>query len=180
MAYDPAGFVNLTIAALFATLLGLTLWWLVDPDTPRKQRLRYVRMVRRALRPLLAEPPGDSRLGRFEGAAGGALVRLARELRPTRGEDLACLKAALALIGAGRELACRNPLPRRPAGGEAQGGPLARVRPAIGDCLRALRRPAAASGELLRAAAALGAAMDAFAGDNPPTLSVPEATSDAR
>ena len=52
MAYNPIGFVNLTIAALLACGLGIALWAVVAPDSPPKQRLRFVRATTKAMRSL--------------------------------------------------------------------------------------------------------------------------------
>ncbi len=168
MAYNPIGFINLTLAALFAVSMAIVLWALVAPDTPHKQRRRFVRATTKALQALRNGGDGAARLGRFESAVGGALVRLARELNPARPQDQACLGAAFALLGAGRELACL-PSPRQAtiaAGGEERGGALALVVPAIRDCLKTIGEPNVAAGELRRAAETLGADMDAFAQRN--------------
>jgi uncharacterized membrane protein YccC len=181
MAYNPIGFVNLTLAALLACALGIVLWAVVAPDSPHKQRLRFVRATAKAMRSLRVAGDGAARLGRFEGAVGGALVRLARELNPARPKDQACLGAAFALLGAGRELA-RLPSPRQAtiaAGTEERSGALTLIVPAIRDCLKTLSRQNVAAGELRRAVEALGAAMDAFAQANSSSTSEAEVSSHA-
>jgi uncharacterized membrane protein YccC len=159
--------------------MALLLWGLVAPDSPHKQRRRFVRATTKALQSLRDGGDGAARLDRFESAAGGALVRLARELNLARPEDQASMRAALALLGAGRELA-GLPSPRRASLAVEQcGGALDRIVAAIRDCLKKLSLQDVAAGELRRAAEALGAAMDAFAHQNSPSPSKAEVCSNA-
>jgi len=181
MAYNAIGFVNLTLAALLACGLGVALWAVVAPDSPHKQRLRFVRATTKAMRSLRDAGDGAARLGRFEGAVGGALVRFSRGLNFARPQDRACEQAAFALLGAGREVACRSSAEQAfAAGGEARDGAVERVVPAVRDCLKTLSRQTAEAGELLRAAETLGAAMDAFAQRRSPPSSEVEVAYDAR
>jgi uncharacterized membrane protein YccC len=180
MAYNPIGYVNLAIAALLACALGIALWAVVAPDTPVKQRRRFVRATAKAMRSL-SDARGDAgRLGRFDSVVGGALVRLSRRLHLARPEDEACEQAAFALLGAGRELACRPSSQQAPlAVGGGELGAYERVVPAIRGCLETLGRRDVEPGELLRAAANLRAAMDAFARRNASPTSEAEVCSDA-
>jgi uncharacterized membrane protein YccC len=181
MAYNPIGFVNLTIAALLACGLGIALWAVVAPDSPPKQRLRFVRATTKAMRSLRDAGDGAARLGRFESAVGGALVRLSRELNLAHPQDQACEQVAFALLGAGRELACRSSARQAfAAGGVERDSAVERIVSAIRDCLKTLSRRTVAAGELLRAAETLGAAMDAFAQRRSSPSSEVEVTSDAR
>lgn len=143
MVYDPVTFLNIVLAALFAVVVAFLLWALVAPDTPRKHRLRFVRATRRAM-----QAPIGAR--RFGSAVGGALVRLARELKPDRPGDQATFETALALLGAGRELGART----RPASA------LKAVRAAMAGCARALDCRVPQVGEMVRAVATLDAALD--------------------
>jgi len=164
MSYNPVGFINLTLAALFAVAMALILWGLVAPDSPHKHRLRFVRAAAKALRSLANARDAAARRNRFESAAGGALVRLARELNLSRADDQACEQAAFALLGAGRELASlladRQPVRRRGAG-------LDEVVRAARRCLDALSRREPIAAELRNAVRSLGEAVDALARPTP-------------
>ncbi len=107
MTYDPILFVNTTIAAFLAAGFALMLWILVAPDTPYKQRLRFVRAAGRGLAVLDGSGAALSRMAAFERVVGGAFVRFVRTSRPDHVEDQACRELELAILGAGRDLVIR-------------------------------------------------------------------------
>jgi uncharacterized membrane protein YccC len=102
MAYDPVGFLNISIAAALAIATCGLLYAIVAPETPQAACRRFVRAARKAFE-RIARRPGI-RLPEFETSITDALDQLRHGLRPDRGEDAAAVEAAIALLGAGREL----------------------------------------------------------------------------
>ncbi len=102
MAYDPAGFLNLSIAIALAIATAAVLFAVVAPDTPEAARRRFGRAARKAFERIARRRPIG--LAEFETAITEALEQLRRGLRRERGEDVAAVEAGIALLGAGREL----------------------------------------------------------------------------
>jgi len=102
MAYDPIGFVNITIAIIFATAVTAVLVSVVAPDTPTAARRAFIRAIRRAF----ADIGGASRIesSEFETAIAAGLNRLSKGARADRAEDAATFDAGIAFLGIGREL----------------------------------------------------------------------------
>ena len=172
MNYDPINFINTVVAGIFASSVSGILWALIAPDTPRKERLRFLRTTRRSMRSLLDASAGNARLIGFESAIGGALIRLARSLQSGYTQDDACMEVATALLGAGRELALRPQVPCPSAAVE-------RVRIAMNDCVLTLSHERVDMNAFMRAAQDLGAAMDEFMQRHPPVMSNTKVDSDA-
>lgn len=103
MSYDAVGFLNSSLAIIFAIATAALLFATVAPETPAAVQRRFVRVARRIfrridrrLRPL--------RLADFETAMAEALDQWRRNL-PSDGPKLpAPLEAGVALLGVGREL----------------------------------------------------------------------------
>ena len=195
MTYDPIAFINITLAGIFASSVSGLLWAMIAPDTRYKQRLRFARTARKGTRLLFDTRAGTSRLIGFEGLVGGAVIRLARALRPGRPEDEACMQAALVLLGTGRELALRTQAAclssdmkslSVPYGNAQLGLPaplscdlLESARSAMNDCVRVLSRESLDTSTLLRAAQDLEDVMDEFAQQDSPAVSETRVTCDA-
>jgi uncharacterized membrane protein YccC len=103
MAYDPAGLINTSIAAVVAAAAALVLWAVVVPAPPEAARRRFVRVARQALAKIAA-PRQSTGLAEFETTMTEALDQLQSHLRPDRPDDIAALESAIALFGAGRQL----------------------------------------------------------------------------
>jgi uncharacterized membrane protein YccC len=101
MAYDPIGFVNVSIAFTFALAAGGVLFALIAPDTAPAARRRFARVARRALE-RISRRRHPIALATFETVAVDALHQLRRALLP--GESAAAIEAGVALLGCGREL----------------------------------------------------------------------------
>jgi uncharacterized membrane protein YccC len=103
MAYDPVGFINISIAVILALATAGVLFAIVAPDTAEAARRRFARAVRSAFEAIThrRRPIG---LAAFEARLAEALDRLRRGLRPDRATDVTALEAGVALLGAGREL----------------------------------------------------------------------------
>ena len=102
MAYDPVGFLNVSIGIVAAVATAAVLFAVVAPDTAAAARRRFARVARRLFERIAHSP--HLALGEFETAIAEALSRLRQGLRPDRSEDLAALDAGMALLGIGREL----------------------------------------------------------------------------
>jgi uncharacterized membrane protein YccC len=102
MAYDPVGFLNISIAAALAIATCGVLYAIIAPETPQAACRRFVRAARKAFE-RIARRPGI-RLPEFETSITDALDQLRHGLRPDRGEHVAAVEAAIALLGTGREL----------------------------------------------------------------------------
>jgi uncharacterized membrane protein YccC len=103
MAYDPVGFLNISIAIALAIATAAALYTIVAPETPAAARRRFVRIARRTF----ARIGGRSSpitLADFETTLAEALDQLRLDLRDDRDEDTRVLAAGIALLGAGREL----------------------------------------------------------------------------
>jgi uncharacterized membrane protein YccC len=103
MAYDSVGLLNTSIAAVAAAGVAMVLWAIVAPATPEAARRRFVRTARRVLA-RIAWPRRRIGLSEFEASMTEAFDQLRSHLSPDRPDDIAVLEAAIALLGAGREL----------------------------------------------------------------------------
>jgi uncharacterized membrane protein YccC len=103
MAYDPVGFVNTCIAAIFAAATAMVLWAIVAPATPEAARRRFVRVAGKALARIAAPRPRVG-LAEFDTAMTEVLGQLQSTLHLDRPGDLAQFEAGLAVLGAGRAL----------------------------------------------------------------------------
>jgi uncharacterized membrane protein YccC len=103
MAYDPVGFVNISIAVILALATAGVLFAIVAPDTAEAARRRFARAVRSAFEGI-ADRRRPIGLAAFEARLTEALDRFRRSLRRDRPADTAALEAGVALLGAGREL----------------------------------------------------------------------------
>ena len=103
MTYDAIGFVNTSIAVIFAIAVGAILFAVVAPETPQAARRRFARAARQALA-RIAGPRLQVGLAEFETAMTEALEQLRGQLHPQGADDLATWEASIALLGAGREL----------------------------------------------------------------------------
>jgi uncharacterized membrane protein YccC len=102
MAYDPAGLVNISLAATFAAAVAALLFAIVAPDTPEAARRRFAKAMRRAFERIAGPSPvGPTE---FVTSTVEALDQLRRGLPPDGGEDVAAVDSGFALLGAGREL----------------------------------------------------------------------------
>jgi uncharacterized membrane protein YccC len=103
MAYDPVGFLNISIAIALAIATASALYTIVAPETPEAARRRFVRIAHRTF----ARIGGRSSpitLGDFQTTFAEALDQMRRDLRDDRSEDTRAVAAGIALLGAGREL----------------------------------------------------------------------------
>jgi uncharacterized membrane protein YccC len=103
MAYDPVGFLNISIAIALALATAAVLFAIIYPDTPQTARRRFARAVRTIFARIAGRPPRIG-LSEFETAIAEALEELRRGLRRDRDEDIATIEAGIALLGTGREL----------------------------------------------------------------------------
>ena len=103
MTYDAIGFVNTSIAVIFAIAVGAILFAVVAPETPQAARRRFSRAALRALA-RIAGPRPQMGLAEFETAMTEALEQLRGQLQLQRADDIAAWEAGIALLGAGREL----------------------------------------------------------------------------
>jgi len=103
MAYDAVGFINTSIAAVFACVAALAMWAIVAPETPDAARHRYARAVRSALARITA-PRLRIRPAGFQADMTEAFDQLRGRVPADQPSDLVAFNAGLALLGAGREL----------------------------------------------------------------------------
>src|SRR5262249_45010960 len=102
MAYDPVGFLNVSIGIVAAVATAAVLFAVVAPDTAAAARQRFARIAPRPFERIAPSP--HLALGEFETAIAEALSQLRQGLRPDRREDAAAIDAGIALLGVGREL----------------------------------------------------------------------------
>ncbi len=102
MAYDPIGFLNISIALVVAVATAAVLFAIVAPDTPQAARRRFVRAALKAFERIVRR----RRIGlaEFETTITEALDQLRRGRRIDRGEDVAAIEDGIAFLGVGREL----------------------------------------------------------------------------
>jgi uncharacterized membrane protein YccC len=103
MAYDPAGFINMSIAIAVAIGSGAVLFAVVAPETPEAARRQFARAVRAAFERIKLRS-GQVGLTEFQTSLTEALDGLRRGLRADHGEEVAAVEAGMALMGVGREL----------------------------------------------------------------------------
>ena len=138
MVYDPVNLLNTSIAAIFACVVVLVLWGVVFPDSPPAVRRRFVRGAQRAFAPVL-EARRPAALADFESAMGGALAQFRTSVALKEADQAVSLKAAVALLGAGRELSLDTDATR--LGSPPRADQLRRnLHAAIDRCLSELRR----------------------------------------
>jgi hypothetical protein len=190
MNYDPVAFINIIFAGIFASSVSGLVWAMVAPDTPRKQRLRFTRVAKKAMRQLFDGGHGAAGLASFERNVGGALIRLERELRLDRPQDQACMAAAMALLAAGREsILCSpsrtgmTPLCDGSAGSGSRAAS-SRYSPkgvavAMNNCILMLSRDNVGTDGLVRAVEDLASMVDEFRGQNSYTTSGRKVNADA-
>jgi uncharacterized membrane protein YccC len=103
MAYDPVGFINMSIAIAVAIGSGAVLFAVVAPETPEAARRGFARAVRAAFERIKLRS-GPIGLSDFQTSLTEALDGLRRGLRADHGEEVAAVEAGMALMGVGREL----------------------------------------------------------------------------
>jgi uncharacterized membrane protein YccC len=102
MAYDPVGFLNISIAIVMAVATAALLFAIVAPDTPQAARRRFARVARSIFQRLARSR--RITLAEFESAIAEALSQMRQGLQPGRREDVVAVDAGAALLGVGREL----------------------------------------------------------------------------
>lgn len=99
MTYDAVGFVNTSIAVVFAIAVGAVLFSIVAPDSPRAARRRFRRAVQR-LWASIADPRRSMVPAEFERAVADALV----QFQPEETGDMATLETGADLLSIERGL----------------------------------------------------------------------------
>ena len=95
--YDAIGFINTSIAIIFAIAVAALLFAIVAPETPEAARRELTRRSRQAFA-RIADPRRRPRLSEFDKAITDALG----EFKAEGAEDIAVREATIALVGAGR------------------------------------------------------------------------------
>jgi uncharacterized membrane protein YccC len=103
MAYDAAGLINTSIAAVLAAAVAMVLWAVVAPETGAAARRRFRRAVRRVFVRITA-PGSNLASAAAEAELSEALDQLRGQLRPDVPVDMAAFEAGLAAVSAGRAL----------------------------------------------------------------------------
>jgi uncharacterized membrane protein YccC len=103
MAYDPAGFLNTSIAIALAMAAVALLFATVVPETPEEVRRRFLRVTRRLFH-RIDRRMHPLRLSEFETAMIEALDRWRHDLPPGEHAASANTEPGVGLLGVGREL----------------------------------------------------------------------------
>ena len=102
ISFDAAGFINTSIAVIFATAVGEVLFTVIAPETPQAVGRRFVRFSRRVLTSITATK-APLRPSDFEIAMTDALQQLGSSSPGEKGEP-AALGGGVALLAIGRGL----------------------------------------------------------------------------
>jgi uncharacterized membrane protein YccC len=97
ISYDAIGFINTSIAVIFAVSVGAILFTVLAPETPHAVRKRFVRAARSTFTEL-ADPRRFARVCELQMAMGDALAQFAATLHPNEASDVAALDAGTALL----------------------------------------------------------------------------------
>jgi uncharacterized membrane protein YccC len=97
ISYDAIGFINTSIAVVFAVTVGAVLFAVVAPETPQAARKKFVRAARRIFA-RLADPRPSVRLCELQTAMGDALAQFAAVLDPNKPGNTAALDGGTALL----------------------------------------------------------------------------------
>jgi uncharacterized membrane protein YccC len=103
ISYDAIGFINTSIAVIFAVSVGAILFTVIAPENPQAVRKRFVRTARRNLT-RLADLDRSARFCELQTAMGDALGQFAAGLNPNDPNNVATLNAGVALVEVARRL----------------------------------------------------------------------------